>query len=50
MGLTRREVPTSCVALGWSNRIRPGMNVHHRPHRDALAALCAVLDPACCGS
>jgi DNA-binding transcriptional ArsR family regulator len=27
---------------------RRGMNVYHRPHRDALAALCAVLDPACC--
>lgn len=27
---------------------RRGMNVYHRPHRDALAALCAVLDPSCC--
>ena len=26
---------------------RRGMNVYHRPHRDALAALCAVLDPGC---
>ena len=27
---------------------RRGMNVYHRPHRDAMAALCAVLDPSCC--
>ena len=27
---------------------RRGMNVYHRPHWDAVAALCAVLDPSCC--
>jgi DNA-binding transcriptional ArsR family regulator len=27
---------------------RRGMNVYHRPHGDAVAALCAVLDPNCC--
>ena len=27
---------------------RRGMNVYHRPRRDALGALCAVLDPNCC--
>lgn len=27
---------------------RRGINVFHRPHRDAMAALCAVLDPNCC--
>lgn len=27
---------------------RRGMNVYHQPHRDGLAALCAVLDPSCC--
>ena len=27
---------------------RRGMNVYHRPHRDAMVALCAVLDPSCC--
>ncbi len=27
---------------------RRGMNVYHRPHRDAMAALCTVLDPRCC--
>ncbi len=27
---------------------RRGMNVYHRPHRDAMAALCAILDPSCC--
>jgi ArsR family transcriptional regulator len=27
---------------------RRGMNVYHQPRRDALIALCAVLDPNCC--
>jgi DNA-binding transcriptional ArsR family regulator len=27
---------------------RRGMNVYHRPQRDALIALCRVLDPTCC--
>ena len=27
---------------------RRGMNVYHRPRRDALTALCTVLDPNCC--
>ena len=27
---------------------RRGMNVYHRPHRDAVGALCVVLDPDCC--
>jgi ArsR family transcriptional regulator, arsenate/arsenite/antimonite-responsive transcriptional repressor len=27
---------------------RRGMNVYHRPSRDALSALCAVLHPNCC--
>jgi DNA-binding transcriptional ArsR family regulator len=27
---------------------RRGMNVFHRAHRDAVGALCAVLDPNCC--
>jgi ArsR family transcriptional regulator, arsenate/arsenite/antimonite-responsive transcriptional repressor len=27
---------------------RRGMNVYHRPRRDALVALCTVLDPNCC--
>jgi len=27
---------------------RRGMNVYHRPHRDAVGALCTVLDPTCC--
>jgi ArsR family transcriptional regulator, arsenate/arsenite/antimonite-responsive transcriptional repressor len=27
---------------------RRGMNVYHRAHRDALGALCVVLDPNCC--
>ena len=27
---------------------RRGMNVYHRPQRDALIALCSVLDPNCC--
>jgi len=27
---------------------RRGMNVYHRPRREALIALCSVLDPNCC--
>ncbi|MBI5337248.1 MAG: helix-turn-helix transcriptional regulator [Mycolicibacterium rufum] len=27
---------------------RRGMSVFHRPHADAVAALCVVLDPNCC--
>ena len=27
---------------------RRGINVYHRPHSDAVAALCVVLDPNCC--
>ncbi|NNH68805.1 winged helix-turn-helix transcriptional regulator [Nocardia uniformis] len=27
---------------------RRGMNIYHRARRDALAALCLVLDPNCC--
>ncbi|UXA17110.1 Rv2640c family ArsR-like transcriptional regulator [Mycobacterium sp. SMC-4] len=27
---------------------RRGMNVYHRPHPQALQALCAVLNPDCC--
>ena len=27
---------------------RRGMNVFHTAHRDALVALCVVLDPNCC--
>jgi DNA-binding transcriptional ArsR family regulator len=27
---------------------RRGMNVYHRPRRDALIALCRVIDPSCC--
>jgi len=27
---------------------RRGMNVYHQPRREALTALCTVLDPNCC--
>jgi len=27
---------------------RRGVNVYHRPHRAAMTALCAVIDPDCC--
>lgn len=33
---------------GLVESIRRGMNVYHRPHRDAVSALCVVLDPNCC--
>lgn len=49
MGLTRRrKVPTSYGRAGLVESDRRGMNAYHRAHRDALAALCAVLDPTCC--
>ena len=35
-------------AAGFVISERQGMNVHHTPRRDALAALCRVLDPNCC--
>lgn len=33
---------------GFVESERRGMNVHHRPRRDSLTALCVVLDPSCC--
>ncbi|MGU3500860.1 Rv2640c family ArsR-like transcriptional regulator [Mycobacterium sp. C31M] len=33
---------------GFVESDRRGMNVYHRPSRDAVGALCAVLDPNCC--
>ena len=33
---------------GFVTSQRQGMSVHHRPRRDALTALCRVLDPECC--
>lgn len=33
---------------GFVESQRRGMNVYHRPRRESLTALCAVLDPSCC--
>ncbi|MCX4091783.1 Rv2640c family ArsR-like transcriptional regulator [Nocardia sp. alder85J] len=33
---------------GLTDSERHGMNTLHRPRRDALTALCRVLDPNCC--
>ena len=33
---------------GFVTSQRQGMSVHHTPRRDALTALCRVLDPDCC--
>ena len=33
---------------GLVESVRRGMNVYHRPQREAVAALCAVIDPNCC--
>lgn len=33
---------------GFIESERQGMNVYHRPRRESLIALCAVLDPNCC--
>jgi ArsR family transcriptional regulator len=51
LGLTESTVSHHLSQLrraGLVESDRRGMNVYHRPHRDALGALCAVLDPNCC--
>lgn len=51
LGLTESTVSHHLTQLrraGLVESDRRGMNVYHRPHGDALAALCAVLDPNCC--
>ena len=51
LGLTESTVSHHLGQLrnaGLVESERRGMNVYHRPHRDALAALCAILDPNCC--
>jgi DNA-binding transcriptional ArsR family regulator len=51
LGLTESTVSHHMAQLrkaGLVESDRRGMNVYHRPHRDAVGALCAVLDPQCC--
>ena len=51
LGLTESTVSHHLTQLrraGLVESDRRGMNVYHRPHRDALGALCVVLDPNCC--
>jgi ArsR family transcriptional regulator, arsenate/arsenite/antimonite-responsive transcriptional repressor len=51
LGLTESTVSHHLNQLrraGLVESDRRGMNVYHRPHRDALGALCVVLDPNCC--
>ena len=51
LGLTESTVSHHLNQLrraGLVESDRRGMNVYHRPHSDAVAALCAVLDPNCC--
>ena len=51
LGLTESTVShhhTPLRRAGLVESDRRGMNVYHRPHRDAIAALCVVLDPNCC--
>lgn len=51
LGLTESTVSHHLTQLrraGLVESDRRGMNVYHRPHGDALAALCVVLDPNCC--
>ena len=50
-GLTESTVSHHLTQLrraGLVESERRGMNVYHRPHRDAVGALCTVLDPNCC--
>jgi DNA-binding transcriptional ArsR family regulator len=51
VGLTESTVSHHLSQLrraGLVESARRGMNVYHRPRRDALGALCGVLDPNCC--
>jgi ArsR family transcriptional regulator, arsenate/arsenite/antimonite-responsive transcriptional repressor len=51
VGLTESTVSHHLTQLrraGLVESERRGMNVYHRPRRDALTALCTVLDPTCC--
>jgi DNA-binding transcriptional ArsR family regulator len=51
VGLTESTVSHHLTQLrkaGLVESERRGMNVYHRPRRDALVALCRVLDPNCC--
>lgn len=51
VGLTESTVSHHLSQLrkaGLVSSDRRGMNVYHRARRDALTALCAVLDPNCC--
>lgn len=51
VGLTESTVSHHLTQLRRAGLIeseRRGMNVYHRPWRDALVALCTVLDPSCC--
>ncbi|AKK28200.1 Rv2640c family ArsR-like transcriptional regulator [Mycobacterium sp. EPa45] len=51
LGLTESTVSHHLTQLrkaGLVESDRRGMNMYHRPHRDAVAALCTVLDPNCC--
>ena len=51
LGLTESTVSHHLAQLrraGLVDSDRRGMNVYHRPHHDAVVALCTVLDPNCC--
>ncbi|HYZ67101.1 MAG TPA: Rv2640c family ArsR-like transcriptional regulator [Mycobacterium sp.] len=51
VGLTESTVSHHLSQLrraGLVESERRGMNVYHRARRDALVALCVVLDPNCC--
>ena len=51
VGLTESTVSHHLTRLRHAGLVeseRRGMNVYHRPRRDALTALCSVLDPNCC--
>ena len=51
LGLSESSVCHHITLLGRAGlveSVRRGMNVYHRPHRDSVEALCAVLDPNCC--
>ena len=51
LGLTESTMSHHLTQLrraGLVDSDRQGMNVYHRPSREAIGALCVVLDPNCC--
>jgi ArsR family transcriptional regulator, arsenate/arsenite/antimonite-responsive transcriptional repressor len=46
--INRKSPSEPASRAGLVESDRRGMNIFHRPHHDAIGALCVVLDPNCC--